>query len=158
MCGLSPLSGNLNIDFFFLFKEHKLHLKKKNLPNSNYEEHILTTCIIQRIMNTLTWEGRSDCIMISTTGCGDLANSVLGLTLSRHQGVVVGYLREANGMKIQCRTETFLLPAVTNKFPASLARAMLMMECALTCPVLSIDVSAIWFINKVIEEGSLVDR
>lgn len=48
---LSPVNGNLNIDFCFLFKEHKLHFKKKkiNLPNSNYKEHILGTCIIQSI-------------------------------------------------------------------------------------------------------------
>lgn len=26
---LSPLNGNLNIDFCFLFKKHKLHFKKK---------------------------------------------------------------------------------------------------------------------------------
>lgn len=34
----------------------------------------------------------------------NLAHSASGLTVSRLKGVLVGYLREAIGVKIQCRT------------------------------------------------------
>lgn len=46
---LSSINGKLNIDFCFQLKKHKPHFKKINLPNSNYKEHILGTCIIQEI-------------------------------------------------------------------------------------------------------------
>lgn len=101
----SPVNGKLNIDLFFLFKKHKLHFKKINLPNSNYKAHILGACIIQSISvrsEHCTCGRMLQKKMLHNDQWDRMLDSaLLGLTVSTHKEVLAGYLREAIDVKMQ---------------------------------------------------------